>query len=81
MQSPCLANRNHDVVAAKTRTVGCYYSLDHKTWQLIRLFKNDYPDRIWLGVSAQSPLGNGASASFEDLSLLQTSIADFRLGE
>jgi len=83
-------DNNHDVVTAKTvymkissdtHTVGFYYALDRKNWQLIRLFKNDYPARIWLGVSAQSPLGNGTSAMFEELSLTQTSIADFRLGE
>lgn len=83
-------DNNHDVVTARsvymkissdTRTVGFYYALDRKNWQLIRLFKNDYPERIWLGISAQSPLGNGTSAMFEDLSLTPTSIADFRLGE
>jgi regulation of enolase protein 1 (concanavalin A-like superfamily) len=83
-------DNNHDVVAAKTvhmkissdtRTVGFYYSLDRKSWQLIRLFKNEYPDRVWLGISAQSPLGNGTSATFEEISLTSTSITDFRRGE
>lgn len=83
-------DNNHDVVAASsvhmkissdTRTVGFYYSLDRQSWQLIRLFKNDYPEKIWLGVSAQSPLGNGTSATFEELSLTPTSIADFRMGQ
>lgn len=83
-------DNNHDVVTAPSvymkissdaQTVGFYYSTDRKNWQLVRLFKNDYPDRIWLGISAQSPLGNGTSATFEDLSLTQTSIADFRRGE
>jgi len=83
-------DNNHDVVTAKsvymkissdTQTVGFYYSLDRKRWQLIRLFKNDYPARTWLGVSAQSPLGNGTSSVFEDLSLTSNSITDFRRGE
>ena len=83
-------DNNHDVVTAKsvymkmssdTKTVGFYYSVDRKSWQLIRLFKNDYPGKVWLGVSTQSPLGNGTSATFEELSLTQTSIADFRKGE
>jgi hypothetical protein len=83
-------DNNHDVVTAKTvymkissdtQTVGFYYSLDGNSWQLIRLFKNDYPDRIWLGISAQSPLGNGTSAMFEDVSLTSTNITDFRRGE
>ena len=82
-------DNNHDVVEAKsvymkissdTRAVGFYYSLDKKTWQLIRLFKNDYPASIWVGISAQSPLGEGTSAVFEDISLTKQSISDFRLG-
>ena len=82
-------DNNHDVVTSKsvymkissnTKTVGFYYSLDKKTWQLIRLFKNDYPASIWVGISTQSPAGNGTSAVFEDLSLTQQSISDFRLG-
>ena len=83
-------DNNHDVVTSKsvymkissdTKTVGFYYSLDKKTWQLIRLFKNDYPASTWVGISTQSPLGNGTSAVFEDLSLTRQSISDFRLGE
>jgi regulation of enolase protein 1 (concanavalin A-like superfamily) len=82
-------DNDHDVVTAKsvymkissdTKTVGFYYSLDKKTWQLIRLFKNDYPASIWVGVSTQSPVGNGTSAVFEDLSLTHQSISNFRLG-
>lgn len=82
-------DNNHDVIAEKsvymkissdTKTVGFYYSLDKKTWQLIRLFRNDYPASIWLGISAQSPIGDGTSAVFEDVSLAKESISDFRLG-
>ncbi len=82
-------DNNHDVIETKgvymkissdTKTVGFYYSLDKKSWQLIRLFKNDYPASIWLGISAQSPIGEGTSAVFEDISLTKQSITDFRLG-
>ncbi len=82
-------DNNHDVVEAKsvymkissdTKTVGFYYSLDSKSWQLIRLFRNDYPAAIWVGISTQSPLGEGTSAVFEDVSLTKRSISDFRLG-
>jgi uncharacterized protein len=60
--------------------VGFYYSLDGTTWQLIRLFKNDYPSKIWVGVSTQSPAGKGTTAVFEDVSLTKQSISNFRLG-
>jgi regulation of enolase protein 1 (concanavalin A-like superfamily) len=83
-------DNNHDVVTAKsvtmkissdTKTVGFYYSLDGKKWQLIRLFKNDYPAKLWLGVSAQSPTGKGNSAVFENIALTHKAITNFRLGE
>lgn len=82
-------DNDHDVVTAKsvwlkissdTRTVGFYYSLDKENWQLIRLFRNEYPDTIWLGLGAQSPMGNGNTCVFEDLSLTAASITNFRLG-
>ena len=83
-------DNNHDVITEKsvymkissdTTTVGFYYSVDNKSWQLIRLFKNDYPETILVGVSAQSPLGEGTSVLFEDVTLTQRSISDFRLGQ
>jgi uncharacterized protein len=83
-------DNNHDVVTAKsvymkissdTKTVGFYYSLGNDEWQLIRLFKNEYPEKIWLGVSSQSPVGNGNSSTFENVAVTQRSIADFRLGK
>ncbi len=83
-------DNNHDVVTSKsvymkissdTNTVGFYYSVDSKEWQLIKLFKNEYPDKIWLGVSSQSPVGQGNSSTFENVVLTQTSVSDFRLGK
>ncbi|MFL6304379.1 MAG: DUF1349 domain-containing protein [Candidatus Sulfotelmatobacter sp.] len=82
-------DNDHEVVTAKsvymkissdTKVVGFYYSLDKKTWQLIRVFKNDYPSKIWVGISTQSPVGKGTSAVFEDVSLTKQSISNFRLG-
>jgi regulation of enolase protein 1 (concanavalin A-like superfamily) len=82
-------DNNHDVVGNKsvymkissdTKTVGFYYSLDNATWQLVRLYKNDYPAETWVGVSSQSPIGNGSVTQFEDCTLTETSIKDFRMG-
>ncbi|RYD54763.1 MAG: DUF1349 domain-containing protein [Sphingomonadales bacterium] len=82
-------DNNHDAVAAgsvhlkissDTKSIGFYYSVDGKEWQLIRVFKNDYPAEIWTGVSAQSPLGKGNSARFDALSITKASIRDFRKG-
>ena len=82
-------DNNHDVIdstgvymkiSSDTKTIGFYYSLDKETWQLVRLFHNDYPIETWIGVSAQSPIGNGTSATFEELSFTGSSIQDFRMG-
>ena len=82
-------DNNHDAIdsasvymriSSDTKTIGFYYSLDKERWQLVRLFRNDYPAEIWAGLSAQSPVGNGTRATFEECSLTQTSIKDFRMG-
>lgn len=83
-------DNNHESLTAKsvylkissdTKTIGFYYSLDRTKWELARLYKNDYPATIWLGVSAQSPTGQGMSTRFANCSLTPTSVADFRLGQ
>jgi uncharacterized protein len=82
-------DNNHDVVtstsvtlkiASDTRTIGYYYSVDAQTWQLVRLYRNDYPEQIWLGLSAQSPLGNGTTAVFEECAITAIGIRDVRTG-
>jgi uncharacterized protein len=82
-------DNNHDVVdspgvymkmSSDATTVGFYYSSDTENWQLVRLFRNDYPEEIWVGLSSQSPIGNGTSVVFEECSLTQSSIKDFRMG-
>ncbi|TVT42936.1 DUF1349 domain-containing protein [Hymenobacter setariae] len=82
-------DNNHDIVktptaylkiSSDTHTVASYYSLDKKTWQLVRLYKNDYPAELWAGVSSQCPIDTGTTNYFEDISLTQNSVTDFRLG-
>lgn len=82
-------DNNHDIVKQKTvymkissdtHTVASYYSLDNKNWQLVRLYKNNYPASIWAGISTQCPVDKGTSSYFEEISLEQKSVSDFRLG-
>lgn len=82
-------DNNHDVVESKsvymkissdTHTVAFYYSLDKKDWNMVRLYKNDYPSEIWMGLSAQCPVAKGAVSYFEEVSLEQNSVTDFRMG-
>ncbi|GGY07120.1 DUF1349 domain-containing protein [Massilia dura] len=80
---------NHDPVSDKatylklssdTKTVGLYYSKDKTTWHLARLYRNSYPATVWLGLSAQSPLGDGSGTAFTAPVLTKESVKDFRLG-
>lgn len=82
-------DNNHDIVntpsvhlrvSSNTRVMGHFYSLDNNLWQLVRLHRNDYAAELWVGVSAQSPLGNGSTATFEDCTLTESCIRDFREG-
>lgn len=82
-------DNNHDVVnsptiymkiSSDTRTVASYYSLDKKNWQMVRLYKNNYPKTIWLGISTQCPVDKGTQSIFEEISLDQKSVTDFRMG-
>lgn len=82
-------DNNHDIVRQKTaymkissdtQTVASYYSLDNKNWQLVRLYKNNYPALIWAGISTQCPVEKGTTSYFEEISLEQKSVSDFRLG-
>jgi hypothetical protein len=82
-------DNNHDVVAEKqaylkissdTESIGYYYSIDSVDWQLVRVFKNDFPASAYIGISSQSPLGKGIKTTFENISLRNESIKDFRKG-
>lgn len=82
-------DNNHDDIPAKsvylkissdTKVVGFYYSLDAKTWQLVRVFKNEYPQNLKIGIGSQSPAGKGNKAIFSDFQWKEGSVKDFRMG-
>jgi len=82
-------DNNHDVItnpsiymkiSSDTKTVASYYSLDNKNWQMVRLYKNNYPAEFWAGISTQCPVDKGTQSIFEEINLQQKSVLDFRLG-
>jgi len=82
-------DNNHDLIQQKyvymklssdTKTVGSYYSLDNKKWKLARLYKNEYPSKIFLGISAQCPVDTGTVSYFNEVNIETKSVKDFRLG-
>ena len=83
-------DNNHDIInqeyvymkiSSDTHTIGFYYSLDNEEWQLARLYKNNYPTEIWVGIGAQSPMGNWTTAKFSECTLIFDHIKDFRMGK
>jgi len=82
-------DNNHDIVPqdwvylrifSDTRTVAFYYSTDKKEWIMVRLYKNNYPDRLFLGISNQCPKDKHSHSVFEDLTLSTDSVANIRMG-
>lgn len=82
-------DNNHDAIqspsvymkiSSDTKVVGFYYSIDSKEWQLVRVFKNDYPSVIKVGIGTQSPAGEGNKSLFEEIKFSDQSVKDFRLG-
>ena len=85
-------DNNHEVVddemeyvyfkiSSDTQTIANYYSLDGKTWQMVRLYKNEYGDKAYLGICSQAPQSDECISTFKDLQLTTDSVKNFRLGE
>ncbi len=62
--------------------VGLYYSEDKKNWKMVRLFefKKQGNNSFKVGISAQSPAGNGCSVKFKEFNYSDTAIKNFRKG-
>lgn len=82
-------DNNHDVVnspfiylkiSSDAESIGYYYSIDNINWQLVRVYRNDFPSDTYVGISSQSPLDKGINTTFEDISLVNKGIKDFRNG-
>lgn len=78
-------DNNHDItvymkISSDMHTVASYYSTDKKEWHMVRLYKNNYPDEIWLGISTQCPIDKGTSCTFKDITLETQGVKDMRMG-
>lgn len=62
------------------KTLGSYYSVDGKEWHMARLYKNDFPEKILLGLSSQSPKDDEHTCYFSEVSLTDEATSDFRNG-
>ena len=48
---------------------------------MVRLYKNYYPENIFLGVSSQCPKKGICNSLLEDIMLVYDNVKDFRIGE
>ncbi|MCF1749992.1 DUF1349 domain-containing protein [Mariniradius sediminis] len=67
-------------IASNVESIGFYYSLDAEVWQLLRIYKNDFPTKVYLSISSQSPMGEGIEVLFEEIQFEEKSPADMRKG-
>lgn len=68
-------------ISSDTKQIGSYYSEDGKTWRMARLYKNDFPEKLLLGISSQSPKDNGHTSYFSEISIRDVPVMDFRNGK
>ena len=68
-------------ISSDGKQIGSYYSEDGKIWRLARVYRNDYPEKVLLGLSSQSPVDNGHVCQFTDVSIVETAVSDFRNGK
>ena len=67
-------------ISSDAKSIGFYYSVDNKTWNLVRVFKNEFPQNIWAGIGTQSPAGNGNKTVFYGVQFSGEAVKDFRSG-
>lgn len=81
---------NHQIIPGKYvymrlssdgTTLGSYYSEDGKEWHMARLYKNDFPEKLLLGISSQSPKDDEHTCNFSEVSLIDKATTDFRNGK
>lgn len=83
-------DNNHQIIPGKYvymrlssdgQTLGSYYSEDGKEWHMARLYKNDFPEKLLLGLSSQSPKDNEHTCFFSEVKLVDKATSDFRNGK
>lgn len=58
-----------------------HYSLDGKYWHFVRYFSLGEANGLQIGLSAQSPTGQGCRATFSEISYRSAQLTDMRNGE
>lgn len=66
--------------SSKGNSFNLYYSADGKSWFPVRSFRLNKTDKLSIGLSSQSPVGNGCEVNFSDIDLQQRKLRDTWLG-
>lgn len=83
-------DNNHEIIeqdniyykiSSDTHTIASDFSLDGKEWQMVRLYKNNYPKELYIGICSQAPVKGECISEFSELSLSTDNVGDFRLGD
>ena len=83
-------DNNHQVIAGPSvymrlssdgTQLGTFFSEDGEIWRMARLYKNDFPAKLLLGLSSQSPKDNAHTCYFTEVSLTDKAVSDFRSGK
>lgn len=83
-------DNNHDVISedsvylkisSDTETIASYYSIDGKEWHMVRLYKNNYPSNLLLGIANQAPVKGECTSVFSNMIFRQNNVSDFRMGK
>ncbi len=67
-------------MSSDTKVIGNYFSEDGENWNLVRIYKNEYPANLNLSISSQSPKDKAHTCLFSDIKLEYCPVADFRKG-
>lgn len=68
-------------IARSGNCLAFHYSIDAKSWNLVRYFGMACPAEIKVGVAAQSPVGKECRATFDFLEYFQKPIKNLRIVE
>ena len=55
-----------------------HYSDDKTNWKMVRYFRFELKNKIKIGFSSQSPLGNGCKVIFDDIEILKNNYNNIR---
>jgi regulation of enolase protein 1 (concanavalin A-like superfamily) len=68
-------------IARREKALAFHYSLDGQRWEMVRHFGLGDVQRLKIGLSAQSPMGQGCRVQFSAIGFEQKLLGDLRSGE